>query len=102
MSDGEVGSAASVIIPTYNASTFIHETVRSVFAQTLRAHELIVVDDASTDGTPDIVRALATGAPVPVRVIERDGNSGTPVEPLNVGIQATDAEYIAVLDQDDR
>ena len=57
----------SVVIPSYNASRFIRETLTSVFAQTRLPEEIVVVDDASSDGTPAIVRELVKSAPVPLR-----------------------------------
>jgi len=91
----------SVVIPTYNASRFLRETLDSVFAQKPLPHEVIVVDDASTDDTPAILRELAANAPVPLQVIELTPNTGGPAAPLNVGIDAARGEYIALLDHDD-
>ncbi|MFZ1134382.1 MAG: glycosyltransferase family A protein, partial [Candidatus Korobacteraceae bacterium] len=91
----------SVVIPTYNASRFMSETLGSVFAQTRLPDEILVVDDASTDGTPAIVRELAAGAPVPLRLIEMAKNTGGPATPMNVGIEAARGEYVALLDHDD-
>lgn len=94
-------NSVSVVVPAYNASRFLHETLASVFAQTRLPHEVIVVDDVSTDGTPAIVRELATKAPVPLRLIELAKNTGGPATPMNVGIEAARGEYIALLDHDD-
>ena len=49
----------SVVTPAYNAATYLAETVESVLAQTLREFELILVDDGSTDQTPDILESYA-------------------------------------------
>jgi len=91
----------SVVIPTYNGSQFIREALESVFRQTLLPREIIVVDDASTDGTPDLVEKIAPESPVPVRLIRLNKNSGGPARPMNVGVEAASGEFIAVLDQDD-
>jgi glycosyltransferase involved in cell wall biosynthesis len=91
----------SVVVPTYNGSSFIKETLASVFAQTSLPGEVLVVDDASRDGTPEVVRAMANSAPVPIRLIVLSSNSGGPAHPLNVGIEAASGELISVLDQDD-
>ncbi len=53
----------SVVIPAYNTSRFMRGTLGSVFTQTRMPDEVIVVDDASTDGTPAIVREMAAGRP---------------------------------------
>jgi glycosyltransferase involved in cell wall biosynthesis len=94
-------ASVTVVIPTYNGRKFIGAAVRSVFRQAMRPSELIVVDDASADGTAAVVRSLAADAPVPLRLIELTHNSGGPTRPLNVGIAAARGELIAVLDQDD-
>jgi glycosyltransferase involved in cell wall biosynthesis len=92
----------SVVIPTYKASAFIEQTLQSVFAQTRSADEVIVVDDCSPDHTLTVVEQVAATAPVPVRVIRLERNSGGPARPLNVGIDKARGELIATLDHDDR
>jgi glycosyltransferase involved in cell wall biosynthesis len=94
-------SSVSVVIPTFNGVAYIGEALESVYAQTRRPDEIIVVDDASPDGTADHVAALVRSAPVRLRLIRLDKNSGGPARPINRGIQATTSELIAVLDQDD-
>jgi glycosyltransferase involved in cell wall biosynthesis len=94
-------SQLSIVIPTYNGAAFIERALRSVFAQTLLPLEIIVADDASTDGTPQLVEAVARDSPVPMRLLQLAQNSGGPAHPLNVGIEAAHGDLIAVLDQDD-
>ena len=53
---GSLGSV-SVIIPLYNGARFIAETLDSVLGQTVRPKEVIVVNDGSTDESPEIVRS---------------------------------------------
>jgi glycosyltransferase involved in cell wall biosynthesis len=89
------------VIPSYNGSTFLREAVESVFAQTCLPREILVVDDASTDGTPELVASLAQHAPVPLRLLRLSQNSGGPARPMNIGIAEATGEFIAVLDQDD-
>ena len=47
----------SVIIPTHNRQAYVEEAINSVHAQTYRDYEIIVVDDGSSDGTRDVLRA---------------------------------------------
>jgi glycosyltransferase involved in cell wall biosynthesis len=47
----------SVIIPTYNRKAWLQQAVDSVFAQTYRDFELIIIDDGSTDGTGEAIRS---------------------------------------------
>ncbi len=91
----------SVIIPTYNGEPFLADAVNSVWDQTVSAHELVVVDDCSRDGTVSLARDLARRSPVPMRVVALDRNSGGPARPINVGLRLVEADYVAVLDQDD-
>jgi glycosyltransferase involved in cell wall biosynthesis len=91
----------SVIIPTYNSEKFISQALDSVFKQTRRPMEVLVVDDASTDGTCELVTALAQSAPVRLRLCRLSNNSGGPARPLNVGIGQATGALIATLDHDD-
>lgn len=84
----------SVIIPCYNRAHTIGEAIASVHAQTRVPLELIVVDDASTDGSAEI--AERAGARV-IRLPENRGNSFA----RNAGIQAALGDAIAWLDSDD-
>jgi glycosyltransferase involved in cell wall biosynthesis len=91
----------TVVMPVYNATRFLGAALDSVFAQTERPLEVIVVDDASRDGTTDMVEAIAATAPVPIRLIRLAENSGGPATPLNTAIAAASTDLIALLEQDD-
>ncbi len=86
-----------VVIPTYNRAHLLPRAVRSALRQTWFEVEVVVVDDGSTDGTPDVVRGFKDPR---VRLIRLDANRG-PSRARNVGIQATRAEWVAFLDSDD-
>jgi glycosyltransferase involved in cell wall biosynthesis len=96
-----MNSSISVIIPAFNGAAFIGDALRSVFAQTLAPLEIVVVDDASRDGTLDIVSTFVPYSPVPLKVIRLPRNTGGPARPMNVGIAAAAGEFFSVLDQDD-
>jgi len=85
----------SCVIPVYNAEAFVAEAVTSVLEQTVRPQEIIVVDDGSTDGTPDALAAFGSD----VHVI-RQQNQGVSAA-RNVGVDAAEGEWIALLDADD-
>lgn len=89
-------AGVSVVIPAYNAAATISRALRSVYAQTFPADEVIVVDDGSTDGTAEVVRAEFPK----VRLIQQ-ANSG-PSAARNAGIQTSKGRWIAFLDADDR
>jgi len=88
--------AVSVIIPVFNASSFISESIQSVLGQTFRDLEVIVVDDGSTDNTPDEIRAFGSS----VRYLRT--KNGGPAHARNLGIAAAQGRLIAFQDADDR
>lgn len=85
----------SVVIPCYNASTYIEATLRSVFAQQGGELEVLVVDDGSTDGSAELV---ARSFPQ-VRVL-RQANQGAAAA-RNHGIEQARHDWIAFVDADD-
>jgi glycosyltransferase involved in cell wall biosynthesis len=91
----------SVVIPTYNGARYLAEALSSVFAQTVLPAEILVVDDGSTDDTVQLVLGLVPSAPVPLRLIQSERNSGGPAQPMNLGVEAAASEVVAFLDQDD-
>jgi succinoglycan biosynthesis protein ExoO len=89
----------SVIIAAFNAGHFIGRAISSVQKQAVRDLEIIVVDDASTDNTYNVVRNLAE-KDRRINIIRRTLNTG-PSGARNVGFAAAKGEWIAVLDADD-
>lgn len=85
----------STIIPTYNNAWFLKEAIDSVLAQTHPAHEIIVVDDGSTDDTGAVVQAYPQ-----VKYIKKE--NGGPNSARNVGLAQATGELVAFLDADDR
>ncbi len=85
----------SVVIPCHNAEVTIAQTLRSIAAQTLAPHEIIVVDDASTDDS----HAQIAASGVDVKLIEADvHDSGTA---RNLGIARASGDWVALCDADD-
>jgi glycosyltransferase involved in cell wall biosynthesis len=92
----------SVIIIFWNAERFLQEAIRSVFAQTYRAWELLLVDDGSTDGSTAVAREWAGRYPERVRYIEHEGHANKGMSAArNLGIRHARGGYIALLDADD-
>jgi len=89
----------SVILPAYNVAPYIDQAARSILAQTFTDFELIIIDDASTDQTPNKIRALATDSPR-IKIITNAQNLGL-TKSLNLGIAAARGQYIARQDGDD-
>ncbi len=87
----------SVIIPAYNVARFLPETLDSVLAQTLPAHEILVINDGSPD-TPELEQVLTPYlSRIRYLVQENRGLSGA----RNTGIRAATGDLIALLDGDD-
>jgi len=97
----KIADDISVVIPTYNGSKFIEDTIKSIYSQTVLPREIIVVDDVSTDNTKEIIERLQDISPIPLHFIQLDKNSGGPAKPINVGIEKAKGEYIAICEQDD-
>ncbi len=85
----------SVVIPAHNASGTVGRAIASVCAQTSPAHEVIVVDDGSSDATADVARTFGGS----VTVI-RQANSGVAAA-RNAGARAASGDWLAFLDADD-
>ncbi|MDR2208212.1 MAG: glycosyltransferase [Azoarcus sp.] len=91
----------SVVMPVFNVGPFLDASILSVLHQTYKHIELIIVDDASTDGGGDILR-MYEQLDSRVRVIRLPYNTlGGAGIPSNVGINAAKGEYIAFVDSDD-
>jgi glycosyltransferase involved in cell wall biosynthesis len=86
----------SVVIPTYNRAPMLREAIQSVLDQTYSEHEIIVVDDGSTDNTREVVNKFSDKR---VRYVfqENRGRSNA----RNHGISLAQGRYIAFLDSDD-
>jgi glycosyltransferase involved in cell wall biosynthesis len=85
----------SVVIPTFNAAAFLRGALESVFTQTFSDHEIIVVDDGSTDETAEVLGSL----PGPLRLL-RQQNQGVS-RARNRGVSESRAPWVAFLDADD-
>jgi glycosyltransferase involved in cell wall biosynthesis len=87
----------SVIIPAYNAAEHISGALESIFDQTFRDFEVIVVDDGSTDNTKEVVRAFQGKENVRYFYQRNGGQSSA----RNLGVREARGEYLAFLDADD-
>ena len=90
----------SIVVPTRNRAVDLPGALASVLGQTFTDWECIVVDDGSTDGTPDVVREAARADPR-VRSVRR-GPGGSPGGARNAGLGVARGRLVAFLDDDDR
>ena len=87
----------SVILPTYNRAHLIERAVRSVLDPSFEDVEVIVVDDGSTDDTPDVIARIKDAR---VRYVRLDENEGA-ARARNLAIEAARAPWLAFQDSDD-
>src|ERR687893_681850 len=85
----------SCIVPVFNGERYLQAALDSIFAQTYRSLEVLVVDDGSTDNTAAIVGSYGDR----VRYLQQDNHG--PSAARNRGIEAATCEFIAFLDADD-
>lgn len=89
----------SVIIPVYNCSKYIGNTLDSVINQNFKDFEIVVIDDGSTDNSLEIINQKLNGCGVQYKVIHQE-NAGVSVA-RNRGIDVSSGEYIVFVDGDD-
>lgn len=92
-----MNSRISVIIPSFNAGRYIRFAIDSVLKQTYKDYEIIVIDDGSTDNTPEMVRTYIATDQIKYFYQENAGLSAA----RNSGISRSTGEFIALLDADD-
>lgn len=89
----------SVCVPTYNHARFLHDAIRSVLVQTRGDFELVVVDNASTDDTGEVVRRYAAADPR-IRYRRNETNVG-PGRNFNRCLEYASGELVKILCSDD-
>jgi len=89
-----LGAPVTVLVPAYNESQSIADTIRSLQVQTAPPREIIVVDDCSTDGTGDVARALD------VRVVRPHANTGSKAGAQTFGLRYVRTPLTVAIDAD--
>ena len=87
----------SVIMPSYNTSQYIAQSIQSVIDQTYKNWELIIVDDCSTDNTDEIIMSFDDDR---IRYFKNESNSGAAIS-RNRALQEAKGKWVAFLDSDD-
>jgi glycosyltransferase involved in cell wall biosynthesis len=90
-----VAGLVSVVVPAYNAEKSLRRCLESILAQTYRGHQVIVINDGSTDGTEEI--ALSFGDRIAYLRQENSGETAT----RNRGFELASGEFVTFLDHDD-
>ena len=92
-------ASVSVVVPSYNHARFVARTLRSIFRQTHRPRELLVIDDGSADDSPRVIGEVLRECPFACEFVAR-GNRGL-CATLNEGLARTRGEFFAYLGSDD-
>jgi len=95
----DVNPQVSVILTSYNYERYVSESIRSVFSQTYRNIQLIVVDDGSSDNSVAVIEEVMRDCPFPCEVICK--TNGGQSSAFNAGFQHATGNVVAFLDSDD-
>lgn len=91
------GQKVTVLMSVYNGESYLNEAIDSILAQTFTDFEFLIIDDASTDRTPEILLSYGDSR---VRIVTNEENLGL-TKSLNKGLALARGEYIARMDADD-
>ncbi|SDW60218.1 glycosyltransferase family 2 protein [Marinobacter mobilis] len=91
-------SRFSIVVPIYNCESKIAETIDSIISEMSDCDELLLIDDCSSDSTPNVVQNYLGNN---IKYFCLDENSGGPSAPRNYGIEKAIGEYVVLFDSDD-
>jgi hypothetical protein len=91
----------SVVVPNYNYEKYIESRLESIVSQTLPIYELIVLDDASTDKSVDVIKAWMVRNSIECRLVINEVNSGNVFDQWEKGISLATGDYIWIAEADD-
>lgn len=92
-------SEIAVIVPAFNAAATIERTLASIERQTLAPAEVVVVDDGSNDGTPEVVERYARSSALPLRLVRQENRGASAAR--NAALNLVGQRWIAGIDADD-
>lgn len=102
MNDHPAPPVVSVVVIFLNEETFLEEAVESVLGQTYGDWELLLVDDGSTDRSPEIAKGYAAQSPDRIRYLDHPGHANRGASATrNLGVARARGRYVAFLDADD-
>ena len=91
----------SVVVPNFNHAAYLRERLESIFSQTYRNIELILLDDGSTDGSRETLDELAARSPFPVKKAYSRSNSGNVFAQWRRGFEMAQGELVWICESDD-
>ena len=87
----------TILMPAYNASLYIKESIESMLNQSFSDFELLIINDGSKDNTSEVVKSIVDER---IRLVENEQNLGL-ANTLNKGMKLAKGEYLARMDADD-
>lgn len=90
----------SVIVPNYNHARFLEKRIESILSQTFKEFEIVLLDDASTDNSLDVLRKYATH-PLVSGFVPSGTNSGSPFGQWTTGLSLSSGKYVWIAESDD-
>ncbi|HQZ11575.1 MAG TPA: glycoside hydrolase family 99-like domain-containing protein [Devosia sp.] len=91
----------SVVVPNYNYAGYIAERLASIADQTIPPYELIVLDDASTDTSLEVIRRFLDTCPIPATLVVNETNSGSVFRQWQRGVELARGEFVWIAEADD-
>lgn len=91
----------SVVVPNYNYARYLEARLGSITTQTVRPYELIVLDDASTDDSVEVVERVLANCEIPHKQIRNARNSGSVFRQWMRGVEAARGDYVWIAEADD-
>ena len=91
----------SVVVPNYNYARYIGERLASIQRQTAPIYELIVLDDASTDNSVEVIREFLADCDLPSKLVVNDHNSGSVFRQWQRGVEMARGDFVWIAEADD-
>src|SRR5262249_11454388 len=102
LAHGEVAPPrVSVVIPNYNYARYLPERLATISRQSLPVYEIIVLDDASTDDSVEVVERLEAELDIDIRVVRNAANSGSVFRQWALGVRLVRGDYVWLAEADD-
>jgi len=93
--------SVSVIIPNYNYAEYLDLRIKTVLNQSVQPKEVIILDDASTDESMDVINAYASYTDIDIKIIPNDENSGSVFKQWKKGLAEVTGDLIWIAESDD-
>jgi len=98
---GDALPRVSVIVPSYNYARYLEQRISSILRQTLPPHEIIFLDDASTDDSLETAARLLATADIGYKIVSNQKNSGDVFAQWRKGVDLASGDYVWIAEADD-